>query len=101
MASFNPNHQRADTRWRSGPSEEEQTSPPGVTSAELQLVDLNHTTERELCAVDELDPKLVHALINYRVHHGHFESWQDLTKVPGIEARDVASLQRIARIGRA
>ena len=101
MASFNSHHQRAETRWRSGPSEQEQTSPPGVSSAELQLVDLNHTTERELCAVEELDPTLVHALISYRVHHGHFESWDDVGKVPGIEARDLASLQRIARIGSA
>jgi DNA uptake protein ComE-like DNA-binding protein len=103
MGSFNPNHDAlVDTgrRRRSGPTEEDQTSLPGVSSGDVQGLDLNHVTEQVLReAVDDLDGALVHALICHRVHHGHFTNWDDVAQVPGIDGQALASLHRVARIG--
>lgn len=92
-------HSEQGRQWRSGPSDEEQGSIPGVTADELQRVDLNRATERELAGVDDLDEAIAHQIVAHRVHHGHFESWEDLRKVPGIEPHHVQSLQHAARIG--
>lgn len=92
-------HQERGRSWRSGPDDEEQRSIPGVSAAELQSVDLNRATEQELADIDELGVVLAHSIVSYRVHHGHFESWEDLRKVPGLEPQHVHSLQHAARIG--
>lgn len=99
MHNVNRNHAERGRQWRSGPDDEDQRSIPGVTAAELQAVDLNRATEAQLAEIDDLDGNLAHNIVAYRVHHGHFESWEDLRKVPGIEQRHVASLQHAARIG--
>lgn len=94
-------HQQAERgrQWRNGPSDEEQQSIPGVSAAELQSVDLNRATEGQLAEIDDLDAALAHSIVAYRVHHGHFESWDDVRKVPGLEAHHVQSLQHAARLG--
>jgi competence ComEA-like helix-hairpin-helix protein len=99
MHNVNRNHADRGRQWRSGPDESEQRSIPGVSAAEIQRVDLNRATEGELAALDDLDATIAHSIVSYRVHHGHFESWDDLRKVPGIAAEHVQSLQHAARIG--
>jgi DNA uptake protein ComE-like DNA-binding protein len=94
-----PNQHERGRQWRSGPDEEEQRSIPGVSAAELQSVDLNRATEGQLAEIDDLDANIAHNIVAYRVHHGHFESWEDLRKVPGIDGHHVISLQHAARIG--
>lgn len=93
------NHQERGRTWRSGPDEEDQRSIPGVTAAELQRMDLNRATEREIAEIDDVGEQVAHNIVAYRVHHGHFESWEDLRKVPGIDGHHVQLLQHAARIG--
>jgi competence ComEA-like helix-hairpin-helix protein len=99
MHNVNRHHAERGKQWRSGPDDEDQRSIPGVSAAELQRVDINRATEAELADIDDLDGALAHNIVAYRVHHGHFESWEDLRKVPGLETRHVTSLQHAARIG--
>ena len=102
MHNVNRNHHSQAERgrqWRSGPSDEEQQSIPGVSAAELQGVDLNRATEMQLVDIDDIDAQLAHNIVAYRVHHGHFESWEDVRKVPGIDAHHIQALQHAARLG--
>lgn len=102
MHNVNRNHHTQAERgrqWRSGPSEEEQQSIPGVTAAEIQNVDLNRATEAQLADIEDIDAQLAHNIVAYRVHHGHFESWEDVRKVPGIDASHIQALQHAARLG--
>lgn len=92
-------HQERGRTWRSGPDDEDQRSIPGVTAAEIQNMDINRATEPELADIEDIGGALAHAIVAYRVHHGHFESWEDLRKVPGIQDHQVQLLQHAARIG--
>lgn len=93
------NHTERGRQWRSGTSEEEQQSIPGVTAAEIQSVDLNRATEAQLADIEDIDAQLAHNIVAYRVHHGHFESWEDVRKVPGIDGSHIQTLQHAARLG--
>lgn len=83
---------------RSGPSEEDQSAFVGTTGTDMQSVDLNHATALQLEAIDELGPELARALVEHRVHHGHFTSWDQVASIAGMDQEKVAALQRAARI---
>jgi hypothetical protein len=36
--------------------------------------------------------------VEWRTHHGHFETWDDVASVPGITEEVVATLRRVTRI---
>ncbi|HEX6245170.1 MAG TPA: helix-hairpin-helix domain-containing protein [Polyangiales bacterium] len=93
-------NQREEQRIRrSGPSEEEQRD--GATfadAADAQSLDLNHATVPQLEAIDDLGPELARAIVERRVHHGHFTSWEQLNEVEGMNAEKLVALQRAARL---
>jgi len=90
---------RDDRRAKhSGVTEEGQTDIPGVEGEALQSFDLNHATQAQLEAIDALGPELAQALVQHRVHHGHFTSWAQVATVPGLGAPQIAALQRATRL---
>jgi DNA uptake protein ComE-like DNA-binding protein len=98
MHNVNRNPERG-RQWRNGPSDDAQQSIPGVSAADVQNVDLNRATEMQLVDIDDIDAQLAHNIVAYRVHHGHFESWEDVRKVPGIDGHHIQALQHAARLG--
>jgi competence ComEA-like helix-hairpin-helix protein len=70
-----------------------------MSDAATQSIDLNHATERQLLGIDGIEPALIHALIEYRTHHGHFLSWEDVSRVPGLDAASLEQVQHACRIG--
>jgi DNA uptake protein ComE-like DNA-binding protein len=93
-------HQREEQRIRrSGPTEEEQRD--GATfadAADAQNLDLNHATVSQLEAIDDLGPELAIAIVERRVHQGHFTSWEQLNEVEGMTSQKLTTLQRAARL---
>lgn len=84
---------------RSGPSDEEQRD--GATfgdGADAQALDLNHATIPQLEAIDALEPALARAIVERRVHHGHFTRWEQLSEIEGMTAQKLEELQRVARL---
>lgn len=81
----------------SGPTDEDQHAL--APSEETQNIDLNHATEEELCAIEGVDKQLAHAIVEYRIHAGHFLSWDDLSGVPGVSSETVNQIRHSARIG--
>jgi DNA uptake protein ComE-like DNA-binding protein len=86
-------------QWHSGPTEEGQTPPRGDGSADTQSIDLNHATWQQLLDVEGFDERAARALVEHRVHHGHFRTWEDLGAVDGMTPERVRGLQHAARIG--
>jgi competence ComEA-like helix-hairpin-helix protein len=85
-------------RPHSGVPEEGQTGDVGTSGSDEQSFDLNHAAATQLAAIDELGTQLAEAIIQHRVHHGHFTSWDQLTAVPGMGPAEVAALRRAARL---
>jgi len=83
---------------RSGVSEEGQRDTPGTSGADEQSLDLNHATAVQLAAIDGVGEQLAQALVQHRVHYGHFTSWEQLAEVPGLGQDQVAALRRAARL---
>ncbi len=73
--------------------------PTDIVAA--QTIDLNHATWQELMSVEGIDEARAKALVEYRTFHGHFLSWEDVERVPGMETSLVAEVQHSARIGTA
>jgi competence protein ComEA len=84
---------------RSGLSEEEQTDAAILTGADAQSLDLNHATAAQLASVDGLDLALAQVIVERRVHHGHYVSWDELAELPGMTDEALQALQRTARLG--
>lgn len=84
---------------RSGVSEEEQGEVFGATAAELQALDLNHATAAQLAVIDEVEPELAQAIVERRVHHGHYTGWEELAQLPGMTEQKLLCIQRAARLG--
>jgi len=82
----------------SGVTEEAQAGDLGTSGADEQSFDLNHATAAQLAAIDELGVQLAEAIIQQRVHHGHFTSWDQLAEVPGMGPPQLVALQRAARL---
>jgi len=70
----------------------------GETTAETQSIDLNHATESQLLEVEGFDSALAHTLVEWRTHHGHFESWDDVAGVPDLTDELVRALRRATRL---
>ncbi len=77
---------------------QERLDPADITGAP-QSIDLNHATWQQLTAVDEIEEAVAKAVVEYRTFHGHFLSWEDVQRVPGMNGELVAQLQHSARIG--
>ena len=102
MQNADRNRQNAleqSRHWHSGPTEEGQTPPRGDASADTQSIDLNHATWQQLLDVEGFDEPSARALVDYRVHHGHFRTWDDLAAIDGMTPERVRGLQHAARIG--
>jgi DNA uptake protein ComE-like DNA-binding protein len=85
--------------WHSGPTDAEQAGlATEADQAEAQSIDLNHVTEQQLGAVDALGPELRRTIVEHRVHHGHFTSWDQVASLPGMDPQKLTALQRAARI---
>ena len=84
---------------RSGSGEEEQGAVFGSTAAELQALDLNHATAPQLAVIEDIEPALAQAIVEHRVHHGHYTSWEQLAQLPGMTEQKLLQIQRAARLG--
>jgi DNA uptake protein ComE-like DNA-binding protein len=85
--------------WHSGPTDADQAGlGTEADQADAQSLDLNHVTEQQLGAVDALGPELRRTIVEHRVHHGHYTSWDQLEKLPGMDRQKLTALQRAARI---
>jgi DNA uptake protein ComE-like DNA-binding protein len=81
----------------SGPTDEEQFA--FAPTEQMQVIDLNHATERQLLSIEGVSDELVHAIIEHRTHCGHFRSWDDVTQVPGVSGEALECIRRASRIG--
>lgn len=54
-------------------------------------VNVNHATASELASVLEISAKDADAIVAYRGQNGDFKTMADLTKVPGIDTKKIAS----------
>jgi DNA uptake protein ComE-like DNA-binding protein len=84
---------------RNGSSDVDQGDVFGSTAAELQSLDLNHATAPQLAAIEEIEPALAQAIVEHRVHHGHYKSWEELAQLPGMTEQKLLQIQRAARLG--
>lgn len=84
---------------RSGPDDEAQGDIFGASGAELQSIDLNHATAAQLMTIDGLEPALATAIVDHRVHNGHFTNWDELARVQGVTDELLIEIQRATRIG--
>lgn len=88
-----------DRRTRhSGPTEEGQGDIVGASGEDVQSLDLNHATLAQLEAIEELSGGLAQSIVEHRVHHGHFTSWDQVAALPGIATPQLSALQRAARL---
>jgi len=61
-------------------------------------LDLNQASESEIAEIDMIGKKLAHAIVQQRAESGGFHDWDDLKRVPGLDAMKIAELQRAARL---
>ena len=94
-----PSPERQPRHKHSGPTDEGQGLPSGETTADTQSIDLNHATWQQLMGVEGIEEAEAHAIIEYRTHLGHFQTWEDLLRVPGITEELARNVQHAARIG--
>lgn len=66
-------------------------------AAAEQDIDLNHAPIAQLAPL--IGEKCARALVDYRVHHGHFRSWDDVRAVSNMDEEAFVELKRTARIG--
>jgi competence ComEA-like helix-hairpin-helix protein len=52
----------------------------------LATVNVNTGTAQRIAEVLEMDAKAAAAIVSHRERHGRFRSWQEVAKVPGVEA---------------
>lgn len=52
-------------------------------------VNINTASARQIADTLELPIKLGIAIVNHRKKAGPFETWEDLAKVPGVQAKDI------------
>ena len=79
---------------------QQRLDPADITAA-AQSIDLNHATWQELTSIEGVDEALAKSLVEYRTFHGHFLSWEDVQRVPGMGPELAAQVQHSARIGSA
>lgn len=68
------------------------------SSSHAGWLDLNRASESEIAEIDMIGKKLAHAIVQQRAVGDGFHSWDDLKRVPGLDAMKIAELQRAARI---
>ena len=54
------------------------------TAAEMEKININTATLKELTQLDRLGPALAGRIVEYRDQHGPFKSVEEITKVSGI-----------------
>jgi DNA uptake protein ComE-like DNA-binding protein len=94
-----PSPDRQPRHKHSGPTDEGQGQPTGETQADTQSIDLNHSTWQQLMGVEGMEEAQAHAIVEHRTRLGHFQTWEDLERVAGVDAELVHNLQHAARIG--
>jgi competence protein ComEA len=56
-------------------------------------VNVNKATAADLAAALDISAANAEAIVHYRTDHGNFKAPQDLTKVPGIDARKIEDVK--------
>jgi competence protein ComEA len=56
-------------------------------------VNVNNATAAQLTRSLGLSPKESAAIVSYRKENGNFKQWNDLTKIPGVEAKKIERLK--------
>jgi DNA uptake protein ComE-like DNA-binding protein len=79
------------------PTEKVQPSGPHAGQHPGGL-DLNLASEHEIAEIDMIGKRLAHAIVQQRAVGDGFHSWDDLERVPGLDAMKIAELKRAARI---
>lgn len=64
-----------------------------VGTALAAALNINTATREQLIALDGINPIMATAIVTYRESTGPFQSVDELTKVPGIEAGTVERLR--------
>ena len=82
----------------SAPTQRIQTDSPNDVRASSAALDLNHASEHDIAEIDMIGKKLAHAIVQQRAVAGGFQNWDDLKRVPGLDAMKIAELQRAARL---
>lgn len=80
------------------PTEKIQPQSPHESRRVGGGLDLNQASESDIAEIDMIGKKLAHAIVEQRTSTGGFQSWDDLKKVPGLDAMKIAELQRAARL---
>ena len=73
-------------------------NPLGQRQSSPGTLELNRATEAELAEIDFIGKKLAQAIVAQRNTAGAFRSWDDVARVPGLDAKRVAELQRATRL---
>ncbi|HVZ32782.1 MAG TPA: helix-hairpin-helix domain-containing protein [Polyangiaceae bacterium] len=81
------------------PDEHIQSTSPQDTRHTSGALDLNCATETQIAEIDLLDKTLAHAIVALRCARGGLRSWDELTEIPGLDAKKISELQRAARLG--
>jgi len=91
----------AEEKSELGSKPSEKIQPQGPHDAEAQrshAIYLDSASEAEIAEIDMIGKKLAHAIVEQRTASGGFQSWEDLKRVPGLDAMKIAELQRAARL---
>ncbi|MFQ5906680.1 MAG: ComEA family DNA-binding protein [bacterium] len=62
-------------------------------------IDINSASERELCLLPGIGPKLAGRIAAYRESHGEFEDIRDLVNVPGIGEKKLSQIRDMVKVG--
>ena len=57
-------------------------------------LDLNNATEQQLAGIQGMNRDNARKIVDYRDQNGHFNSWEDLKRVPGLPGNTLDILKR-------
>jgi competence protein ComEA len=77
-------------RQRGAPgTDEDAAAVTGYLSRYFGRVNVNRASKEEMEQVLELSQSNAAAIVEYRTHHGRFQSLDDLRQVPGLDSRQL------------
>lgn len=88
--------QRIEIPFKRG--EGQDPEPGGIPDSSGALININTATARELEALPNIGPARAAQIVEHREKHGYFKSVDELTRVPGIGDKILASLRDLVTI---
>lgn len=62
------------------------------------LIHINTAGKIELCLLPGIGPKMADSILDFRMKHGPFESWDALDQVKGIGPKTIENIKRFATL---